>query len=227
MQALALAGGRPVPRHELAEAVWAGDPPDSARKGLQVLASRLRKRVGDDLLLTEDDGYGLAIEPDAVDALRFERLLDEARGCTEPSEALALVDEALALWRGEPVVELGDGDLGRSTRDRLVGLRLVAEEDRFDLALALGRHLEVVVDLEASLADERLRERRWRQLMVALYRSGRQADALRAYQRARRALVDELGVEPGAELKALEAAVIRHDPDLDLGPRVTTGWRRW
>jgi DNA-binding SARP family transcriptional activator len=125
------------------------------------------------------------------------------------------------------VAELGDGDLGRSARARLVGLRLVAEEDRFDLGLALGRHLELVADLEASLADDRLSERRWRQLMVALYRSGRQADALRAYQRARRALVDALGVEPGVELKELEAAIIRHDPDLDLAPRAASGWRRW
>jgi DNA-binding SARP family transcriptional activator len=227
VQALALAGGRPLPRHELAEAVWEGDPPDSARKGVQVLAYRLRKRVGEDLLVTEDDGYRLLVGPDAVDTVRFERLLDEARARTDARAALDLVDEALALWRGEPVAELGDGDLGRSARARLTGLRAAADEERFDLALALGRHLEVVADLEASLTDDRLSERRWRQLMVALYRSGRQADALRAYQRARRALVDALGVEPGAELKELEAAVIRHDPDLDLVPGVATGWRRW
>jgi DNA-binding SARP family transcriptional activator len=227
VQALALVGGRPLPRHELAAAVWEGEPPESARKGLQVLAHRLRKRIGEDLLVTEDDGYRLAVPGDAVDAVRFERLLDEARGTDDPRVALSLVEAALALWRGEPVADLGDGDLGRSERARLVGLRLVAEEDRFDLALALGRHLEVVADLEASLADERLRERRWRQLMVALYRSGRQADALRADQRARRALVDALGVEPGPELKALEAAVIRHDPELELSPSGATGWRRW
>ena len=227
LQALALAAGRPVPLHELADALWEGNPPDSARKGLQVLASRLRKRVGEDLLVTGDDAYGLAVDPEAVDVTRFERLLAEAHECDEPRPALALVDEALELWRGEPLPDLGDANLGRSERARLVALHQRAEEDRFDLLLALGRHLELVADLEASLADDRLGERRWRQLMVALYRSGRQADALRAYQRARRALVDALGVEPGTEMRALEAAVIRNDPALDLATGVVPGWRRW
>ena len=226
MAALALAGGRPVPLHDLADALWEGDPPDSARKGLQVLASRVRKRVGD-LLVTADDAYALAVAPDAVDVARFERLLEDAGRCDEARPALALVEEALDLWRGEPLADLGDGDLGRSERARLTALHALAEEQRFDLWLALGRHLEVVADLEASLTDDRLQERRWRQLMVALYRSGRQADALRAYQRARRALVDALGVEPGVELRELEAAIIRLDPDLDPAPSAATGWRRW
>jgi DNA-binding SARP family transcriptional activator len=202
---------------ELADGVWAGQPPDGARKSLQVLVHRLRGRVdAPDLVVTAGDGYRLGLAPEAIDAVRFEQLLAVGHMATEPEAALASFDEALALWRGEPAADLGDGDLGRAARAHLVDLRLAAEDERFDRCLALGRHLEVVADLEASLATERLRERRWRQLMLALHRSGRQADALGAYQRARRALVDELGVEPGPELRELEAAILRVDPALDL-----------
>lgn len=224
---LALRPGRPVGVDEIAGVIWEGAPPPSgARKAVQVLVYRLRKRLDDAgspdasaLVVTQGESYVLALDPDAVDAGRFERLVSQARrhlAEQDPGGALDHLDRALALWRGDPLPDLGGTDVGLAEQTRLVELLRAVEEDRYDARLALGEHDALVGELEAALAQDRLRERRWRQLMLALYRSGRQADALRAYQRVRSVLVEELGIEPGPDLRRLEAAIISHDPDLDL-----------
>ena len=218
LAALAVRSGHLTTFADLAEAVWGGSPPDHPRKGLQVLVYRLRRRVGPQVLVTGEDGYTLAVAPEAVDVHRFEAHVAAARAATDPAVTLDHLDRAMDLWRDEPLIDLGDLDRARIERDRLHELRRVAEDERFGARLALGDHLLVAADLEASLAEDPLRERRWAQLMVALHRSGRQADALRAYQRARVALIESLGVEPGPTLRRLEAAVIAHDPVLDRGP---------
>lgn len=236
LSVLGLQAGHPVPVEVLVDALWSERRPKTPRKSVQVLVSRLRHRLEPDtnhfeatltdanliktqLIRTAGEAYVLAIEPDAVDAVRYERQLAEARAARDQGDlerAVELTDRAQVLWRGDPVPDLADTERGRAARAQLVELRLGAEEDRFQDLLDLGRHREVVGALEASLADNPLRERRWRQLMVALYRSGRQADALRAYQRIRTKLVDELGIEPGPDLQRLEAAIIAHDPALEL-----------
>lgn len=224
---LALRPGRPVGVDEIAGAIWEGAPPPSgARKAVQVLVYRLRKRLDDAgssdssaLLVTQGESYVLALAAAAVDAERFEELVAEGRRSLaeqDPAGALDRLDRALALWRGDPLPDLAGSDVGLAEQTRLVELLRAVEEDRYDARLALGEHAALVGELEAALGQDRLRERRWRQLMLALYRSGRQADALRAYQRVRGVLVDELGIEPGPDLRRLEAAIISHDPELDL-----------
>ncbi len=220
---LALHLGRPVTVDELAEVLWQGHLPKVPRKSVQVLVYRMRRRIeawaGEPLgafIDTDGEAYRLAVAPDHLDAARYERAITKARASREPDRSLAGFEEAFALWRGTPVPDLGDSDVGRSSRARLVELHEAAQEDRFDALLALGRHGEVIAELEQAITATPLRERRWGQLMTALYRSGRQADALRAYQRIRVTLIDELGIEPGPDLKRLEASIIAHDPCLDL-----------
>lgn len=211
---------------ELADALWGEAPPGNWRKGIQVHASRLRSRLTDgadgdvnELLVTVGDGYRLALDPDAVDAHRFERLLGEGRRALaegRPADADHLLSDALSLWRSDPVPDLIDTSTGQAQAARLLELLLVTREERYEAELALGRHDVLVPRIEARLVDHPLRERMWRQLMTALYRSGRQAEALRAYQRARTVLVDELGLEPGPELRRIEAAIVAQDADLEL-----------
>src|SRR5262245_43424195 len=192
--------------HEL----WAGEPPRTAANTLQYYVSRLRKLLGADRIETRPPGYAIRVEPGELDLERFEGLV--ARGGAE-----ALRD-ALALWRGPPLAEFAFATFARAEIARLDELRLAALEARIDADLADGRHAAVVGELEALVLEHPLRERLRAQLMLALYRSGRQAEALAAYQDARRALVDELGIEPGAELQRLEKAVLVHDPSLDRVP---------
>ncbi len=211
---------------ELADALWGDAPPANWRKGLQVHVSRLRTRLAEaaidelpEVLLTVGDGYALAIEPDAVDAHRFERLVGDGRRALaegRAADADRLLLEALSLWRSDPVPDLADTSTGQAHAARLTELLLIAREERFEAELALGRHDVLVPRIEARLVDHPLRERLWRQLMTALYRSGRQAEALRAYQRARSVLVEELGLEPGPELRRVEAAIAAQDAGLDL-----------
>jgi predicted ATPase/DNA-binding SARP family transcriptional activator len=215
---LVLHAGEAVSSDRLIEELWpAGDR--GARARLQVYVSQLRKALGPDggVLETRPGGYALAVEPDAVDALRFERLAGlgrEALAAGEPERAAPTLLEALALWRGPVLADLAYEPFAATAAGRLEELRLGAVEDRIDAELALGRHVELVAELERLVAAEPLRERLRRQLMLALYRSGRQADALAAFRDLRRSLRDELGLEPGQELQELQRAILRQDDAL-------------
>src|SRR5204863_6523987 len=201
-----------VTRDHLVDALWGEDPPDTARNTLQVYVSQVRKLLPEGLLETTADGYRLAIDPGAVDVFEFERLTQAGRSALTIGDAAGAAEtlrRALDLWRGSPT------DLPQLEALRLEELRLTALEDRTDAELALGRHVQLVGELERLVAEQPLRERIRGQLMLALYRSGRQADALAVYQRARRTLVEELGIEPGASLRRLERGILEHDPSLD------------
>lgn len=220
LQLLALDPARSVMLHEIVGTIWPDVELRSERKSTQVLVYRLRRRLEEagapeGLLTTssEGEGYSLALEPGASDLAAFQRTLARSATGSDPQVAVELVDDALGLWRGDPLPDLVDTERGRAERARLVELRREAEEDRADAKLAMGQHLAMVGELEAAIGAEPLRERRWGQLMVALYRSGRQADALRAYQRVRDLLTEELGIEPGADLRRLEQAIIAQDDD--------------
>ena len=218
-----------VSRDRLIEALWPGRAPGSAEHSLDVQISRLRKALApDELLLTRSGGYVLEVEPDAIDAARFERLLDAGRRANaagEPADALQSLEPALALWRGQALAEVAYEDFARADAERLEELRLVAIEERVEAELALGRHDTLIAELEALTARHPLRERLRGQLMLALYRAGRQAEALRVYSDTRKRLVEELGIEPGPALRELEQAILRQDPVLEL-PRVRAPSRR-
>ena len=226
---LALQVGRGVTMDAIARCVWGDDPPPTWRNSVHVRMSHLRRRLDDagarrDLLATAPNGYCLALSPDEVDAVRFEGLVVAGRSLLAAGDAVAAsatLQEAFDLWRGDPLPEISSTPAGAGEATRLLELRELAREDHHDAALALGQHQSVIGLIEAGLVDQPLRERRWAQLILALYRAGRQADALRAYQRARVLLIDELGIEPGAELVDLEAAVIAQSTSLDLSTPVT------
>jgi WD40 repeat protein/DNA-binding SARP family transcriptional activator len=220
-----------VSTDRLIEALWGESPPETAAKTLQTYVVQLRKAVepsrkpgtSGELVLTRESGYVLAVHPDQIDAVRFQNLIREGREAlreSEPQRAAEVISEALALWRGPPLADVGTTSSAQPEAVRLEELRLAALEDLTDAHLAVGRHSEVVADIEAFVAAHPLRERFWAQLMLALYRAGRQGDALRAFQRARAAMVEELGIEPGPALRRMEAAVLAQDPalDLDLAP---------
>jgi predicted ATPase/DNA-binding SARP family transcriptional activator len=220
---LAISAGRVVSADRLVSELWGADLPRDPANALQAAVSRLRKALGPrgpETVVTRSPGYLLDVDPDAVDARVFERLVAEGRRrlANQPAEAVQPLTEALALWRGAPLVEVADTDMGRVEAARLEEARLGAEEDRADALLAVGRHADVVGELEALVRAQPFRERRWGQLMLALYRSGRQAEALGAYQEARRALVEELGLEPSPHLGRLEAAILAQDPALSPPP---------
>jgi DNA-binding SARP family transcriptional activator len=212
--ALLVQHGRVVSVDRLIEDVWPDAPPAGARHALETHASRLRSLLGDDLpLVARAPGYALELDPRSLDSVRFEQLLGEARA-SEPARAAVRAADALALWRGDALAEFRFDTFAQEEIARLEELRQDAEEERIAALLALGQAQELVGELEALVAAAPLRERRRAQLMLALYRSGRQADALAAYQDARRALLDELGLEPGRELRELERAILRHDASL-------------
>jgi WD40 repeat protein/DNA-binding SARP family transcriptional activator len=215
-----------VPVEALVRGLWGPQPPKSAPKTLQAHVVRLRQALepgrargaAGQVLVTRDPGYLLRVASGALDTARFEELTAQARHAlaNDDAEAAATLREALGLWRGQAFEEFLDTDFGAAEADRLAELRLVALEDRIEAELRLGRHRELVAELEGLVRDQPLRERLWAQLLLALYRSGRQADALLAYQRARSVLVEELGIDPGAELRRLQAAILAQDPELDL-----------
>jgi DNA-binding SARP family transcriptional activator len=194
------------------------------------LVSELRRAVDTSngvALVTEGGGYRLRLPVDAIDAARFESLAAEGRRLLDAgreADAARTLREALALWRGSPYADVADEPFVRAEAARLDELRLMCLEDRVDAELALGRHAALVAELEAEMRREPLRERLRAQLMLALYRSGRQADALAAYQDARRTLVREVGLEPGRPLRELEAAILAQDP-LSNCRRVGSSWR--
>ena len=212
MALLLLDANRVVSVDRLVDGVWGGSPPPSALASLQNHLARLRQQLGD-RLVTQPPGYLLRVADGEVDLDRFVRLVDDAHGA-EPAVAAERLREALGLWRGPPLADLADEPAGLAAA-HLGELRLAALEERMEAELALGRHAGLVPELEELVAREPYRERPRRQLIVALYRSGRQADALDAYMRARRAFVEELGTEPGAELQEVQRAVLRRDPALD------------
>jgi WD40 repeat protein/DNA-binding SARP family transcriptional activator len=213
----------------LIRGVWGEHPPPTAAKTLQSHVKRLRRVLepgrargaAGQVLMTREPGYLLRVAPGALDAARFEELTAKARRALADGSAQAagsMLREALGLWRGQAFEEFLDTDFAVAEADRLAELRLVALEDRLEAELRLGRHRELVAELEGLVRDQPLRERLWSQLLLALYRSGRQADALLAYQRARSVLVEELGIDPGTELRRLHAAILAQDPGLDLPP---------
>ena len=204
-----------VPRERLVDALWGERPPEKAANSLQVAVHALRKVLGADRIITRGAGYLLRVEAGELDLQRFEELVEHARA-EAPESAAETLREALALWRGTPLSDLGETPFAAAERGRLEALHLAALEDRIAAELAAGRHAELIPELEALVARHPYRERLRREQMLALYRSGRQAEALEAYQQARRTLVDELGIDPGAELQELERAILRQDPELAL-----------
>ena len=216
-----------VSSDRLIDDLWEGDPPPTATKMIQNGVSQLRKLLESDLagaagelrLVTRSPGYLLRIGPGELDSDRFEGLVGEGRkelAARAYGAAAERLGEALALWRGPALGDFSDATFARAEAARFEELRCAATEDRIDAELALGRHADVVAELEALVALNPLRERLRGQLMLALYRSGRQAEALGVYQQTRDALVEELGLEPGPALQRLEKAVLMQDPSLEL-----------
>jgi DNA-binding SARP family transcriptional activator/streptogramin lyase len=209
-----------VPSERLIEELWSGEAPASAPKTLQLYVSQLRKLLPAETLVTQARGYVLNVGPKQVDADEFEELLASGREALERSEpecAAATLRRALALWRGPPLADFTYEQFARSEIERLEELRVEALEERIDADLARGRHADVVGEVEALTREHPLREHLCAQLMLALYRCGRQADALAVFRKARGRLHHELGIEPGPELRELESAILRQDEE--LGPR--------
>jgi DNA-binding SARP family transcriptional activator len=212
-----------VPDGVLFEELWPAEPPASGATALRVRVSQLRTVLADAgaTLVRQADGYVLQVDPARIDARRFERLLaqgSEALRAGTPERAVRALREALRLWRGPALGEFADQPSVRLEAARLTELHVTAQEELAEAELALGHHAALVPELERLVAAEPLRERPRGLLMLALYRSGRQADALAAYREARRALVDELGLEPSRRLRELEAAILRQQPGLDAAP---------
>jgi DNA-binding SARP family transcriptional activator len=216
---LVLHANEPVSAERLALAVWGEDAPAAAVKTVQVYVSRLRKALGDpDVLTTTPAGYSLRLGPGELDVERFEQLVAEGRRALAggaPDEAAGVLRQALAVWRGPALADLAALPFAAAEIDRLEEQRLTALELRLDADLAAGRHAELIAELGQLTRTHPWRERLHALHMLALYRSGRQADALEAYRSARTALVEELGIEPGAELAQLHQAILAHDPMLD------------
>jgi predicted ATPase/DNA-binding SARP family transcriptional activator len=211
-----------VTRDRLIDDLWGESSPDTAGHRLEVLVSRLRKTVGlGEMLVTRAGGYRLEIDPDSVDARRFETLLEEGRRANlagRPERAAGLLAEGLGLWRGEALGDLAYLPFARVEAERLEELRLAAIEERVDARLALGEHAQLIGQLEALRVQQPTRERIAGQLMVALYRCERQAEALAVYRGVRAALVEELGLEPGSALRELERSILHQAPGLDALP---------
>lgn len=215
-------GNEVIASDRLIEDLWGERPPATAAKSLQVHVSRLRKALqsgaDNDVVLTRGHGYVIELGPDELDVRCFERLLDEGRralAAGEPERAAGKLCEGLALWRGPPLADFTYEPWAQAEIARLEELRLSAVEERLDADLALGRHADVRAELEGLVAENPLHERLRGQFMLALYRSGRQAEALEVYRAGRTVLVEELGIEPGPALRELERAVLEHDSVLD------------
>jgi len=218
---LLLHAGEVVSTDRLVEELWAGKPPKAAVGSLQNLVSDLRKALGRESVVTRPPGYVLDVERDRVDLHRFERLVAQAAEGGGAERRSTLLREALALWRGPPLADLAFEPFAHVEIARLEELRTTAREELIQAELELGRHAQLVGELEALVAEHPLRERLRGQVMLALYRSGRQVEALDAYRQARETLVEELGIEPSLELQRLETSILRHDPELDLVARAT------
>jgi DNA-binding SARP family transcriptional activator len=230
---LLVAGGRVVPAESIVEALWGHSPPDSAAGTLQSYVSRLRRALvpggargeAAKVLAWDPPGYKLAVGATELDARCFEDLADQGRGLLLAGDyeaARATLDEALGLWRGPALLEFAHLDFAWGFAAKLEERKLVATEDRIDADFRLGRHAAVVGELGELVAAHPLREQLRHHMALALYRSGRQAEALRILDDARRTLRNQLGIDPGRPLVELEAAILRQDPDLDLPPGTGT-----
>jgi DNA-binding SARP family transcriptional activator len=222
---LLLHPNEPLTTDRLINELWGEQAPPTAAKAVHVHVSRLRKALagagnggaGGALLVTRERGYELRLDPERLDSRRFEQLVAEGRSelaDRRPQRALAALERALSLWRGEPLADLAYEPFAQPEIARLADLRVAGLELLVEAKLALNRHAELVGELEALIRDHPYRERLRGHLMVALYRCDRQAEALEAYQDARRTLVDELGIEPGDRLRELERAILAQDPAL-------------
>jgi DNA-binding SARP family transcriptional activator len=204
----------------LIDELWGEESPETATKALQGYVSQLRKALGADRLLTKSPGYSIRVEEGELDLDRFERLVREGRERLAAGDAEAAAEQlaqALTLWRGPPLDEFLAEPFARDAGARLEDARLAAIEDRIEADLGLGRHGQLVPELEELVRAHPFRERPRGQLMLALYRSGRQAEALELFRRTRETLIEELGIEPGEPLQELERAILRHDPSLEPG----------
>ena len=215
---LLLNANRVVSTERLIDDLWGDSPPTTARAALQVYVAGLRKALGNDgaTLRTRAPGYVLEVEDGALDLDRFTQLCAEAHESPDPERRAALLHDALELWRDEPLPELRPKPFSSAAVAQLDQLRLRALEERIDADLALGRDATLVTELEALVAEHPYREGLRAQLMLTLYRSGRQAGALDVYQAGRRTLQDDLGLQPGKELRDLEAAILRQDEALSV-----------
>jgi DNA-binding SARP family transcriptional activator len=213
-----LDAGRVVSTDRIIDVLWGEQPPRTASTSLQNFVSQLRKLLGPDALETKPPGYRLRVGRGELDLDRFRMLVDEARTAS-PQDRSAKLREALALWRGPPLAEFAFEAFAQTEIARLEELRLAALEERIHSDLESGDQAELVSELERVVAEHPLRERFRAQLMLALYRAGRQADALAVYQDARRALVDELGIDPGPTLQQLHAAILRQEAGLEALPQ--------
>ncbi|MCR6483947.1 tetratricopeptide repeat protein [Amycolatopsis sp. OK19-0408] len=215
---LLLNANRTVTPGQLVETIWPREPPTSATANLQTYVWRLRRLLPDTLLRTHGPGYSLAVDPAAVDAHRFTRLVADAGRADSPETALTLLAEAEALWRGDPLADLPTAPAWDAELGRLVENRLAAVEERLSLQVRLGRHDPAIAELAVLLAEHPYRERLWQQYLLALTGAGRRAEALQAYSTARERLVTELGVEPGPELRSLQAAILAGEPIPEPAP---------
>lgn len=218
---LAVHAERTVSAARLIEGIWGTDPPETAGNTLHSHISHLRKAIGPEALVTTSAGYRLELPASSIDASEFERLLTDgsaALDAGDPTTAAKAFTEALDLWRGEPFTDLADGEFRLAQERRFGELHLLVRERLASAQLALGGHERAIPDLEAFVAEHPYRERPWSLLMLALYRAGRQADALRTYQRLRMRLADDLGIDPSDSVRRLEERILRRDPQLDLAP---------
>ncbi len=218
---LAIRPGRVVSVDHLVDDLWGAEAGETARNSLQVLVSKLRRALPEDVVATRPPGYVLDVPAASVDVGRFRQLSAEGRSALaggDPRTAAAKFREALGLWRGEALADFAYEEFARDEIPQLAEERATVFEERVEADLACARHADLVPELEAAVRVSPLRERLRCQLMLALYRSGRQADALRQYQEARKALAEELGLEPGPELRSLETAILAHSPSLSAAP---------
>ena len=213
---LLLDPNRVVSTDRIVDALWGEQPPRTAATSLQNFVSQLRKLLGPETLVTKPPGYELRLAGEQLDLQRFRRLVDEARG-EPPEERAERLQLALALWRGPPLADLGFESFAQSEIARLEESRLAVVEDRIEAELEAGRHAELAGELETLAEEHPLRERLRAQLMLALYRAGRQAEALQIYHDTRRVLVEELGIDPSPSLQHLHGSILRQDPGLEMG----------
>ena len=222
LSVLVLRHGEPVAPAVIADAVWGEQPPETWPKQVQTTIVRLRASLGRSSIATSSIGYVLDGDPEAIDAVRFERFVrraSELRSRGDPERAVDECRRAISLWRGAAYSAIPSWGPAVIEAARLEEVRSTAEEELAAAHLDCGEHHSVIASAEAMVREQPLRERRWSLLATALYRSGRQADALAALRAARVRLADELGIEPGPELTALEAAILHQDPSLLPPPR--------